>query len=123
VEGGAVLELDYFLYNCSTTMREHEDRGTLRVPAILQVAWHYRDASAAWILLNLGQEEQRAQLTIESPRLGTAPRSRCTLTAHEEGKPAQSLGLLDEPRAVTISLPPRTPILIEALPVTADIRG
>jgi hypothetical protein len=123
VEGGAVLELKYFLYNCSTTMREHEDRGTLRVPTVLQVAWRYRDESAAWVLLNLGDEERRAQLTLDPPQLGTTARSACSLTAHEAGKPAQSLGLLSETRVVTITLPPRTPMLLEALPVAGNVLG
>jgi hypothetical protein len=117
-----MVELDYFLYNCGTTMQEDEDRGTLRVPAVLQVAWCYRDESAAWMVLNVASDERTIELTLDPPALGRAQPSAVTLTAHEDGKPAQPLGLLTERRTVRLTLPPRAPVMLEALPIASEGR-
>jgi hypothetical protein len=122
VEEDPMVELDYFLYNCGTTMQEDEDRGTLRVPAVLQVAWCYRDESAAWMVLNVASDERTIELPLDPPALGRAQPSAVTLTVHEDGKPAQPLGLLTERRTVRLTLPPRAPVMLEALPIASEGR-
>jgi hypothetical protein len=122
VEEEPIVELDYFLYNSSTTMQEYEDRGTLRVPTVLQVAWRYRDESAAWLVLNVASDERTVELNLDLPTLGRAQPSAVTLTVHEDGKPALSLGLLTERRTIRLTLPPRAPVMLEALPIASEGR-
>jgi len=65
IRGEATIELDYFLYNCAQNIPEYEDRGVMTVPTVLQTAWQFRDQSAAWLLLNVGREETRIELTLD----------------------------------------------------------
>jgi hypothetical protein len=123
VEGEAMLELEYFLYNCGRTMTEYEDRGTVRVPAVLQCAWRYRQEGFAWILLNLSTEERRARLTLTPPAYGDAPSSRSALTRHEDPRPPEPLGVLDGARTLSLVLPPRVPVMVEALPLSGKARS
>jgi hypothetical protein len=118
VRGEPTLELSYFLYNCSKKQPEYEERSAAPscypVPAVLQAAWHYRDESAAWLLLNLAPEERAIELTLDPPLLGGEYPVPCQLTVYQEGEPAKPLGPLARRRVVALRLPPRRPIMIEA---------
>ncbi|HXT35744.1 MAG TPA: DUF6259 domain-containing protein, partial [Chloroflexota bacterium] len=110
VAGEPTLTLAYFFYNASQEMRNHEARGTMVVPTVLHTAWRYRDESAAWLLLNLAPDPREVRIELEVP--ATLPRSRLTL--HQDGEPLVDLGVLAERRVVTLTLPARCPVLLEA---------
>ena len=84
VQGDATLDMEYFSYNCGQTFPEYEDRGTMRVPTVLQGAWRHREESAAWLLLNLATEERVATLTLTPALIGIASSSSWQLTLHRE---------------------------------------
>ncbi len=116
VEGEPELDLRYFLYNCSKAQSEYEDRGVMRVPAVLQAAWRYRAESAAWLLLNLAPDKRTVRLELEPPAVGAGGSSSWQLTAYQGEAPLADLGRLAEQREVVLTLPPRCPILLEAVP-------
>jgi len=110
VEGETSLTLQYFLYNASPEMRNHEARGTLLVPTVLQTAWRYRDESYAWLLLNLALDPREVRIELDVPM---AP-AHSRLTLHQDGEPPVDLGALEARRVVTLSLPARCPVMLEA---------
>ncbi len=116
VWGEQELKLDYFLYNCGTTQSEYEDRGTIRVPAVLQSAWRYREEGVAWLLLNIGSDERAVRLTLDPPSMGSSQSAPWRLMAHQEGVASRELGRLTDRRTIDLTLPSRSPILIEAMP-------
>jgi len=116
VRGEQELELDYFLYTCGKPQAEYEDRGTMRVAAVLQVAWRYHEESAAWLLLNIAPDERTVRLTLDPPSLGSSQPSLWRLTAYQEGETSRELGRLSDRRTINLTLPSRSPILIEAMP-------
>ncbi len=113
VHGAQEVELDYFLYNCSTTQSEYEDRGAMRVPAVLQVAWRYREESVAWLLLNVAPDERAVRLELDRPAIDGRP-AMWMLTLYRDDSRANDLGLLNGPRTIDLTLPSRRLILIEA---------
>ena len=115
VRGAREVELDYFLYNCGGTQSEYEDRGTMRVPAVLQTAWRYREESVAWLLLNVAPDERAIRLELDRPTIDGSP-ELWRLTAYQEGETSRELGRLSDRRTIDLTLPPRRPILIEAIP-------
>jgi len=117
VHGTQEVELDYFLYNCGTTQSEYEDRGTMRVPAVLQAVWRYREESVAWLLLNIAPDERAVRLTLDLPSRGSSQPSTWRLTAYQEGETLRELERLSDRRTIDLTLPPRCPMLIEAMPV------
>jgi len=114
VQGDTTLDMEYFSYNCGQTFPEYEDRGTMRVPTVLQGAWRHREESAAWLLLNLATEERVATLTLTPALIGIASSSSWQLTLHREDGGGTHLGTLDGRRDVRLSLPPRHVVMIEA---------
>ena len=116
IEGEGELELGYFLYNCSKAQSEYEDRGTVRVPAVLQVAWRYRAESLAWLLLNVAPDERTIRMQLDAPALGAAGPSAWQLRAYQDETLLADLGRLERRREVMLTLPSRNPILIEAVP-------
>ncbi|HEY8282746.1 MAG TPA: DUF6259 domain-containing protein [Chloroflexota bacterium] len=113
VQGPPTLTLSYFFYNCSPEMRNHESRGTMSVPAVMQTAWGYRDESVAWLLLNLAPEPREVSIELD-PHADVA---RSRLTLRQEGEPSVDLGVLEGRRVVTLTLPARCPVMLEAGPV------
>lgn len=120
IQGDATVELEYFLYNCSQTMSEYEDRGAMTVPRVLQTAWRYRDHSAAWLLLNVGPREATIELTLDPSMLGTLQPGAYQVTAYEEGKQPRRWERLSIQRVIVLTLPPRCPVLLEALPINTE---
>ena len=86
----------------------------MRVPAVLQAAWRYREESVAWLLLNIAPDERAVRLTLDSPSMGSGRSSPWRLTAYQEGETSRELGRLSDRRTIDLTLPPRRPILIEA---------
>jgi hypothetical protein len=120
IRGEATIELDYFLYNCAQNIPEYEDRGVMTVPTVLQTAWQYRDQSAAWLLLNVGREETRIELTLDPSMIDELRPGTYTVTECREGKQPRELGHLSHRRVVELTLPPRCPVLLEALPSSME---
>jgi len=119
IDGDQELALDYFLYNCAQTWSDYEDRGTMVVPAVLQVAWRYREESVAWLLLNLAPDARAVHLELTAPAIGPTA-STWRLSRHQEGEASQELGHLNARRTVTLTLPSRCPVMIEAVPSSSD---
>ncbi len=117
VDGDQDLRLEYFLYNCDRSFDEYEDRGALAVPTVLQVAWRDHEGNAAWLLLNLATDDRTAHLEIDPATLPPAAPSAWMLTLYQEDEPAVDLGTLDGRRTVTLTLPSRRPVMLEAVPV------
>ncbi|MGH2345851.1 MAG: hypothetical protein ACRDG4_11535, partial [Chloroflexota bacterium] len=116
VEGERTLALSYFLYNCSQEMRGYESRGTQSVPTVLQTAWRYREDSFAWLLLNLADSPRQVRIELEPPAdAGGAP-ARLRLALIQDGEPPADLGVLEERRTLSLTLPPRCPVLVEGVP-------
>lgn len=120
VHGKGTVELEYFLYNCSQTVSEYEDRGVMTVPAVLQTAWHYRDHSAAWILLNVGATEVTVDLTLDPVSVRQLKPGSYVVTSYKEGQEPQEVGALSARRVIELTLPPRRPVLLEASPMTLE---
>ncbi len=113
------LRLEYFLYNCDRSFDEYEDRGALAAPTVLQVAWHDHEGNAAWLLLNLATDGRMAHLELDPAMLPPTASSAWTLTLYQEDEPIVDLGTLDGRRTVTLTLPSRRPVMLEAVPVAA----
>ena len=94
----------------------------MTVPAVLQTAWQYRDQSAAWLLLNVSREETTIELTLDPGMLGALHSDTYTLTECQEGKQPRALGALSDRRVVEVILPPRCPILLEAIPRSMETK-
>jgi len=115
VHGAHEVELDYFLYNCGGTHSEYADRGTMRAQAVLQAAWRYREESVAWLLLNIAPDERAIRLELNRPAIAGSA-EMWSLTLYQDDTRADALGLLNGPRTIDLTLPPRRPVLIEAVP-------
>jgi hypothetical protein len=124
VEGEPTLDLAYFLYNAGRDQRGYEERGTMRVPTVLQTSWRYRQDGVAWLLLNLATGARRVRLDLDPPDDASEPPARWQLTIVHDGAPPADLGALDGRRTVELTLPPRCPVMIEAnrreLPVASN---
>lgn len=117
IEGADMLTLDYHLYNCDKSFADFGDRGALSVPAVLQVAWRYRDQSAAWLLLNVDVTPRTVHVAIDvRVERGLVP-GPWTLTLHQNGEGAVDLGTVATATTLTLTLAPRVPVMIEALPL------
>ncbi|MDB5075643.1 MAG: hypothetical protein JWO42_1822 [Chloroflexi bacterium] len=117
IEGEPTLELAYFQYNSGQDWPGYEARGTMHVATVLQTAWRYRDEGFAWLLLNLATEERTVHLELGSSLTNGGAGSGRQLFLVMTGEAARRL---DEPfdgRPLTLTLPSRCPIMIEALPV------
>jgi hypothetical protein len=122
VEGEQTLALSYFLYNCSQEMRVYESRGTQAVPTVLQATWRYREDRFAWLLLNLAGDPRRVRLELVPPAdAGGAP-VRLRLALIQDGKPTSDLGVLEERRTLSLTLPPRCPVMVEGVPMKLGSR-
>ena len=119
VDGEQSLQLRYFLYQVGTDFHEYEDRGHVDVPVVLQSAWRYREDSAAWILLNLAPDTRRVRLSLDSTSVCHGAACACRLTLYHEGSNLSDLGLIAGPRQLSLDLPPRRPVLVEATPLEA----
>ena len=115
VEGDPTLDLAYFHYNMAQTWEGYEDRGVVTVPTVLQVAWRYRDEGVAWLLLNLAAEPRRVRLDLDPPSSARHPSGSWHLALVRQGAPPEDLGGLDERRTVALTLPPRQPVMLEAV--------
>ena len=112
VEGEPNLELAYFMYSSGQDWPMYESRGTQRVPVVLQTAWQYRGERCAWLLLNLAQEARTVHLELPLPA-GDGPWRLQALLQDEQ---PDDLGILTAQRTLTLTLPSRRPLLIEAVP-------
>jgi hypothetical protein len=122
VQGEASVQLDYFLYNCAQNIPEYEDRGVMTVPTVLQTAWKYRDQSAAWLLLNIGPREVTIGLTLDPSMLGELQPGTYTVIECQEGKQPRELGGLSNLRVIELTLPPRCPVLLEAVAASMETK-
>ncbi|HWE60925.1 MAG TPA: DUF6259 domain-containing protein, partial [Chloroflexota bacterium] len=116
VEGETILDLAYFLYNCGRDQRGYEEQGTMRVPAVLHTAWRYREEGAAWLLLNLATDVRTVRLDLTAPAIATDSPARWQLRYVQEQEPSRDLGALNERQEIRLTLPPRCPVMIEAMP-------
>jgi hypothetical protein len=114
IEGTPTLNLTYYLYNCGHDQRGYEERGTMTVPAVLQTAWRYRHDGVAWLLLNLAEDERVIHVDLDPTEAGLAPPAELRLTSVQDVEPPADLGPLRERRTMTLTLPPRRPVMLEA---------
>jgi hypothetical protein len=109
--GEDTVEFDYFLYNSITTVQEYEERGTMRVPAVLQTAWEADDGSRAWLLLNVTRTAREVEIEVVPPSPGFR------LLLHGGADQPEELGAMEGTRRQRVRLESRSPVMLEALPV------
>jgi hypothetical protein len=114
VPGDDTLDLRYMLYNAAQDSPTYGTTGVMRVPAVLQTAWQHGDNRIAWILLNLTTEERRVEIDLE-PLLPVAADALWDLTVQTQNGTREQMGVLAGRRVLSLALPPRLPVLIEAL--------
>jgi hypothetical protein len=114
LEGDSHLELAYYQFNAGKDMREYQASGTMRVPAVLQTAWRYQE-NRAWLLLNLASEARTVRLDVDiAPAADPTSTSR-RLALVQGDHVSTDLGTLEARRTVTLVLPPRRPVMLEAV--------
>ncbi|MDB5074973.1 MAG: hypothetical protein JWO42_1152 [Chloroflexi bacterium] len=117
VIGEREVELHYFLYHVGTDFSEYGERGSMTVPAVLQSAWRYRDASVAWMFLNVALEDRRVYVQIDLPTLANGSPRTWKLNFYQGDDLVGPMGTLTASRRIRLDLPARRPVLLEAVPI------
>lgn len=111
------VELDYFLYNVPRDLPHYGERGTLRVPSVVHVAWRYRHEKIGLLFVNLQKEgAQEVTLDIDLANYGFAEGGNygvelITAVRHT------SLPNITGKGRLHLTLPPRRVVLLEIRPV------
>ena len=108
------VELDWHHYNGPIEWPAYGDSGTKAAPAVVHCAWRHAD-SAAVVLVNVDRVPHRVDVPAHAETL----RLRRDVTyelARIGGDDVEPLGTLGEDGTVTVELPPRRVVLLEARP-------
>lgn len=109
------VELDWRHYNCPTEWPAFDDAGTHAVPAVVHCAWRHGE-SAAVVLVNVDRVPHRVDVPVGVETLRLRPGEYAVELV--VGAEATSLGPSTEDRGtVTVDLPPRRVVLVEARPL------
>jgi hypothetical protein len=98
-----LVELDYFFYNAGKDFHSFEDRGTIRVPAVVCAAWRVEEDRAAVFFANVTRDEQTVTVRLNATALGLPP-SAVMQRLGMAG--SQALGTMDGEKTLTITLAP-----------------
>lgn len=110
------IELDYFLYNAIREWAHYEERGSMKVPAVIHSVWNYRDEKVGYLYINLQKETSlELAVTLDLSATGLTTASSYTVCIITSAGLEATFPVADG-STFLLTLPSRQVILLEIVP-------